>query len=71
MEDDLGRLKEADWIIEVVVERVDVKRSVFEKLENVMTRNHHQFQYLRDLSSGHVRRPLRRFSKALRHHPLL
>jgi len=34
-EDDWGRLAECDWIIEVVVENLDVKRQVFEKLEQV------------------------------------
>ncbi|MFO7601189.1 MAG: 3-hydroxyacyl-CoA dehydrogenase/enoyl-CoA hydratase family protein [Candidatus Desulfacyla sp.] len=35
--DDLERLKEVDWIIEVVVERLDIKQSVFEKIETVLT----------------------------------
>ncbi|MCL6586392.1 MAG: enoyl-CoA hydratase/isomerase family protein [Anoxybacillus sp.] len=34
-EDDFHRLKEADWIIEVVVERLDVKQSVFAKVDEV------------------------------------
>lgn len=33
LEDDLPKLKLADWIIEVVVERLDIKKSVFEKIE--------------------------------------
>ncbi|WP_018661783.1 3-hydroxyacyl-CoA dehydrogenase/enoyl-CoA hydratase family protein [Heyndrickxia acidiproducens] len=33
LEDDLGRLKEADWIIEVVTERLEIKKSVFEKVD--------------------------------------
>ncbi|MGD2124795.1 MAG: 3-hydroxyacyl-CoA dehydrogenase NAD-binding domain-containing protein [Desulfobacteraceae bacterium] len=37
MEDDLKRLKEVDWIIEVVVERLDIKKTVFEKVESVLT----------------------------------
>lgn len=36
LEDDLARLKEVDWIIEVVVERLDIKQSVFEKIETVL-----------------------------------
>ena len=35
IEDDLGRLAECDWIIEVIVERLDVKQSLYEKLEAV------------------------------------
>jgi 3-hydroxyacyl-CoA dehydrogenase len=34
-EADLQRLSDADWIIEAVVERLDIKRSLFEKLERV------------------------------------
>ncbi|CEN33598.1 3-hydroxyacyl-CoA dehydrogenase/enoyl-CoA hydratase family protein [Capnocytophaga cynodegmi] len=33
LEDDIAKIKEADWIIEVVVERLDVKKSVFETIE--------------------------------------
>ncbi|VBB43812.1 putative 3-hydroxyacyl-CoA dehydrogenase [uncultured Desulfatiglans sp.] len=36
LEDDLGKLADVDWIIEVVVERLDIKRSVFEKLETIL-----------------------------------
>ncbi len=35
MEDDLGKLSEVDWIIEVVVERLDIKKAVFEKIDQV------------------------------------
>lgn len=31
--DDIFKLKEADWIIEVVVERLDIKQKVFEQIE--------------------------------------
>ena len=37
LEDDLERLKDVDWIIEVVVERLDIKKVVFEKIEGVRT----------------------------------
>ena len=33
MEDDLHKIDEVDWIIEVVVERLDIKQQVFEKVE--------------------------------------
>ncbi len=32
-EDNLGQVAEADWIIEVVVERLDIKQQVFEQVE--------------------------------------
>ncbi|WP_375162379.1 3-hydroxyacyl-CoA dehydrogenase NAD-binding domain-containing protein [Bacillus sp. V3B] len=33
LEDDLSRLKEVDWIIEVVVENLDIKKQLFEKVD--------------------------------------
>ena len=33
LDDDLHKVKDVDWIIEVVVERLDIKQSVFEKIE--------------------------------------
>ncbi|KAB7707023.1 3-hydroxyacyl-CoA dehydrogenase [Bacillus aerolatus] len=33
LEDDVEKLKDVDWIIEVVVENLDVKKQVFEKVE--------------------------------------
>ncbi|MGB5238655.1 MAG: 3-hydroxyacyl-CoA dehydrogenase NAD-binding domain-containing protein [Flavobacteriaceae bacterium] len=33
LEDDISRISEADWIIEVVVERLDIKRQVFSRIE--------------------------------------
>src|SRR6266699_5569321 len=36
IEDDLGKLTNVDWIIEAVVERLDIKRSLFVKLEQVL-----------------------------------
>jgi 3-hydroxyacyl-CoA dehydrogenase len=33
LEDDLGKLKECDWIVEVVIERLDIKHDVFRKIE--------------------------------------
>lgn len=33
LDDDLEKIKDVDWIIEVVVERLDIKQQVFEKVE--------------------------------------
>ena len=33
LEDDLGRLAGADWIIEAVIERLDVKRDLYKKVD--------------------------------------
>ena len=35
LEDDFHRLAAADWIVEVVVERLDIKRQLFERIEGV------------------------------------
>jgi len=35
--DDLAKIKDVDWIIEVVVERLDIKKSVFEEIEKYRT----------------------------------
>ncbi|MCC6461282.1 MAG: 3-hydroxyacyl-CoA dehydrogenase/enoyl-CoA hydratase family protein [Saprospiraceae bacterium] len=37
-EDDFARIKDCDWIIEVVVERLDVKKQVFAKVEQYRTK---------------------------------
>ena len=41
LEDDFGKIKDADWIIEVVVERLDVKQQIFEKVENFLSARTH------------------------------
>jgi len=33
LDDDLSKIKDSDWIIEVVVERLDIKQKVFEQIE--------------------------------------
>ncbi len=35
IDDDLGRVAECDWIVEVVVERLDIKQALYRKLEAV------------------------------------
>ncbi|MFL0353630.1 3-hydroxyacyl-CoA dehydrogenase/enoyl-CoA hydratase family protein [Xanthomarina sp. GH4-25] len=37
LEDDISKVKDVDWIMEVVVERLDIKKQVFEKLEKHRT----------------------------------
>jgi 3-hydroxyacyl-CoA dehydrogenase len=36
IEDDLGKLGEVDWVIEAVVERLDIKQSLYEQLEKIV-----------------------------------
>jgi 3-hydroxyacyl-CoA dehydrogenase len=35
LEDDLGKLADCDWIVEAVLERIDVKQSLYRKLESI------------------------------------
>src|SRR5688572_20538776 len=35
LEDDFDRLCEADWVVEVIVERLDIKQQLMERLEKV------------------------------------
>jgi len=37
LEDDIAKVADVEWIMEVVVERLDIKQSVFEKLEKYRT----------------------------------
>ncbi|PQJ79074.1 3-hydroxyacyl-CoA dehydrogenase/enoyl-CoA hydratase family protein [Polaribacter porphyrae] len=37
LDDDLHLIKDVDWVMEVVVERLDIKKSVFEKIEKYRT----------------------------------
>jgi 3-hydroxyacyl-CoA dehydrogenase len=37
LEDDIAKVADVDWIMEVVVERLDIKKIVFEKLEKFRT----------------------------------
>ena len=38
LDDDLSKIKDVDWVIEVVVERLDIKKQVFEKIEKFRTK---------------------------------
>ena len=38
IDDDLQKIAEVDWIIEVVIERLDIKNQVFEKIEKFRTK---------------------------------
>lgn len=35
-EDDFDKIKDCDWVIEVVVERLDIKKQVFERVDKIM-----------------------------------
>ena len=38
IEDDISKISEVDWIMEVVVEKLDIKKQVFEKIEKYRTK---------------------------------
>ena len=47
LEDDLGKLADCDWIVEAVLERIDVKQSLYRKLESIRhPGTAYQFQHL-------------------------
>ena len=35
IENDLHTIKEADWVVEAVVERIDVKKTIYTKIDNI------------------------------------
>ncbi len=37
LDDDISKIKDVDWVIEVVVERLEIEKSVFEKVEKYRT----------------------------------
>ncbi len=48
LEDDFDKLAEVDWIIEAVVERLDIKHALFERLESI----HREGQVISSNTSG-------------------
>lgn len=39
IEDDFDKLAECDWIVEAIVERLDIKRSLYRRLDDVISKN--------------------------------
>ncbi len=47
--DDMPRIKDRDWIIEVVVENLDIKKKVYEEVEKYRKAgNTHHLKYFRN-----------------------
>ncbi len=56
LEDNFDWLGEADWVIEVVVERLDIKQALMERIDAVRkVRQHHQHQHIRSADPCHCR----------------
>ena len=59
-EDDLARVAEADWVVEAVVERLDIKRRIMQRVqEHVSDGAVVSHQYERHTSSRYHGRPVR------------
>ncbi len=63
--DDMKRLADVDWIIEVVVENLDVKKSVFTRWSNSGSPGPSSPQHLRHSDPPHDGRPQRDFQEPL------
>ena len=71
-EDDLGKLAECDWIIEAVVENLEIKRGLLKKVEAVRKPGDiHNDEHQRTSGAFNLGRILRRFSAELVWHSLL
>ncbi len=72
LEDNLGWLKECDWIVEVVIENVDIKRKIFENRREVHEEGRDcLLEHLGNTDLGHDRRPVGRIQEELFGHALL
>ena len=63
-DDDLHKISEYDWIIEVVIERLDIKQQLFERLKHTASLNLITSNTL-DSYLATMRRTKRRFPEAL------
>ena len=69
---DLARDRDADWIIEAVVERLDVKRQLLARVDDgPARRRHRQLEHVGHPDRGAGRGPLGRFPPPLAGHALL
>ena len=70
-EDDLKKLADVDWIIEAVVENLDIKRALLRKVEgDPQTRDDHHHQHQRPAGGQDCRGILRRFPPIMVWHAL-
>jgi 3-hydroxyacyl-CoA dehydrogenase len=70
--DDMAKIKDFDWTIEVVVENLDIKKKVYDEVEkHSKTWNTHHFQYVWYSHSPDGRRKKRRLSEIFLRNTLL
>ena len=70
LEDDLERLADVDWIIEVVVENLDIKKKLFEKVDAVRKPGSIVSSNTSGISVENGRRSFRRLPETLLRHTL-
>ena len=72
LEDDIELIREADWVVEVVLEDLDVKRALFKKIiPYLKPTGHPLIEHLGYPHQGHERGHARRGEGALPHNALL
>ena len=64
-EDDFEKLKDVDWIIEVVVENLDIKKSLFEKIDAVRKPAQSSVRILQELALMPWRKGVQKISKSI------
>ena len=72
LDDDIEKLSECDWIVEVVVENLNIKRALFEKGCQRQKRRHHCYQqHVRDSPQRYEPRPFPGVQSTLHGYPFL
>ena len=72
IEDDLTKLAECDWIVEAVLEKIEIKHATYDKIaRRAQAGLDRVVQHLDDSAAGSDRGPARRFHARFPHHPFL
>ena len=71
IDDDFEKLADCDWIIEAVVERLDIKKALYRRLDAVIGADCIcQLEHINHSDQASCRGYAKRVSPAFRHHPL-
>jgi 3-hydroxyacyl-CoA dehydrogenase len=69
VEDDMDRLAEADWIVEAILEDLDLKKGLYARIEAVRApRRHRVVEHLNPFAANADRGAARQLCRAFRHH---